>query len=116
MLTFNFTRIFKLRGIDKPFSYLVKLGYSANYSTRIVNNRMERLSLKDIEKLCELFQCTPNDLLEWIPRSNEVKNDNHPLSSLKRSNKVVQLTTMLHAVPLDKLADVETMINEILKK
>ena len=116
MLTFNFTRIFKSRGIDKPFSYLVKLGYSDNYATRIVNNKIERLTLKDIEKLCELFQCTPNDFLEWIPGSNDLKNENHPLSSLKRSDKVLQLTKILNSVPLDKLADIETMINEKIKK
>jgi DNA-binding Xre family transcriptional regulator len=116
MLTFNFTRIFKSRGIDKPFSYLVKLGYSDNYATRIVNNKIERLTLKDIEKLCELFQCTPNDFLEWIPGSNDLKNENHPLSSLKRSDKVVQLTKILNSVPLDKLADIETMINEKIRK
>jgi len=112
MLTFNFTRIFKSRGIEKPFSYLVKLGYSDNFATRIVNNRNERLNLKDIEKLCEHFQCTPNDLLEWIPSSKDLNNETHPLVSIKRSNKVVELTKILNSVPLDKLNDIEKMINK----
>ena len=116
MLTFNFTRIFKSRGIDKPFSFLVKLGYSDNFATRIVNNRIERLNLKDIEKLCILFQCTPNDLIEWIPENSDSTNDNHPLISLKRNDKVVQLTKILNSIPLDKLNDIETMINERIKK
>jgi DNA-binding Xre family transcriptional regulator len=116
MLTFNFTRIFKSRGIDKPFSFLVKLGYSDNFATRIVNNRIERLNLKDIEKLCVLFQCTPNDLIEWIPQNSDLTNDNHPLISLKRNDKVVQLTKILNSIPLDKLNDIETMINERIKK
>ena len=112
MLTFNFTRIFKSRGIDKPFSYLVKLGYSDNFATRIVNNRIDRLNLKDIEKLCEPFQCTPNDLLEWIPASIDLNNENHPLISLKRSDKVVQLTRILNSVPLDKLSYIESLIKK----
>jgi DNA-binding Xre family transcriptional regulator len=115
MLTFNFTRIFKSRGIDKPFSYLVKLGYSDNFATRIVNNRIERLNLKDIEKLCEHFQCTPNDLLEWIPSNQDLNNETHPLISIKRSNKVVELTKILNSIPLDKLNDIETMINKEIK-
>ncbi len=115
MLTFNFTRIFKSRGIEKPFSYLVKLGYSDNFATRVVNNRIERLNLKDIEKLCEHFQCTPNDLLEWIPSSQDLNNETHPLASIKRSNKVVELTKILNSVPLDKLNDIETMINKEIK-
>ena len=48
MLTFNFSRIFKARGIEKPFSYLVKVGYSDNFATRIVNNRIKRLDLGDL--------------------------------------------------------------------
>jgi DNA-binding Xre family transcriptional regulator len=115
MLTFNFTRIFKSRGIDRPFSYLVKLGYSDNFATRIVNNRIKQLNLKSIEKLCEHFQCTPNDLLEWIPSSQDLNNENHPLVSIKRSNKVVELTKILNSIPLDKLNDIETMINKEIK-
>ena len=64
MLTYNFTRLFKARGIDKPFSYLVKAGYSPNFATGVVNNQVLRLNLTDIEKLCVLFQCTPNDLFQ----------------------------------------------------
>lgn len=116
MLTFNFTRIFKSRGIDKPFSYLVKCGYSDNFATRIANNKIAKLNLKDVERLCELFQCTPNDLLEWIPDRNDIDTGNHPLTPLKRSDKVVQLTKILNSIPLDKLNDIEKMINEEIKK
>lgn len=116
MLTFNFSRIFKARGIDKPFSYLVKVGYSDNFATRIVNNRIKRIDLSALEKLCELLQCTPNDLLEWIPESKDKTNDNHPLISIKRSDKVVQLTQILNSVPLDKLNEIESVIKKEIEK
>jgi DNA-binding Xre family transcriptional regulator len=116
MLTFNFTRIFKSRGIDKPFSYLVKHGYSDNIATRIVNNRMERLNLKEVEKLCELFQCTPNDFLEWIPGEKDINNEKHPLISIKQNDKVFQLTKILNSVPLDRLGDIENMIKKEIEK
>jgi len=116
MLTFNFSRIFKARGIDKPFSYLVKVGYSDNFATRIVNNRIKRLDLADLEKLCELLQCTPNDLLEWIPDSKDKTNDKHPLISIKRSDKVFQLSQILNSVPLDKLSEIESMIKKEIEK
>ncbi|HCE57647.1 MAG TPA: hypothetical protein DER09_07490 [Prolixibacteraceae bacterium] len=116
MLTFNFNRIFKARGIDKPFSYLVKAGYSDNFATRIVNNRNRRLDLADVEKLCELLQCTPNDLLEWIPDSKDKTNDRHPLISIKRSDKVAQLTQILNAIPLDKLSEIESVIKKEIER
>jgi DNA-binding Xre family transcriptional regulator len=116
MLTFNFTRIFQARGIDKPFSFLVKAGYSDNFATRIVNNRIQRLDLTNIEKLCELFHCTPNDFLEWIPESKDSTNEMHPLISIKRSDKVIQLTRILSSVPLDRLDDIEKLITDEIKK
>lgn len=116
MLSFNFTRVFTSRGIDKPFSYLVKSGYSANFATRVVNNRVSMLNLKVVEKLCTLLQCTPNDLLQWYPSKEDENNENHPLISIKRSDKVVQLTKVLNSIPLDKLNEIENMILNELKK
>jgi DNA-binding Xre family transcriptional regulator len=112
MLRFNFTRILKARGIDRPFSYLVKIGYSGNFATRLAHNRMKRLDLTHVEKLCELFQCTPNDLLEWVPESKDQNSDKHPLISLKRIDKVVELTHMLSSIPLDKISEIENMIRK----
>lgn len=112
MLVFNFTRIFKARGINKPFSFLVKAGYSDNFATRVVNNRMQRFNLSDLEKLCNLLQCTPNDLLEWIPESNDLANASHTLSALKRTDKHSQLSQLLHTVPLEKLDHIQTLIQK----
>jgi DNA-binding Xre family transcriptional regulator len=116
MLTFNFTRIFKARGIDKPFRFLVKQGYSDNFATRIVNNRAQRLNLTDVEKLCELFQCTPNDLMEWIPGNKDADNEKHPLISIKRNDKAVQLTKILNSVPLHKLSEIESVIRKEIER
>jgi DNA-binding Xre family transcriptional regulator len=116
MLSFNFKRIFKARGIDRPFSFLVKAGYSDNFATRVANNRIQRLDIAELEKLCVLFNCTPNDLLEWIPDSQDQNNDNHPLISIKRSDKVVQLTQILNSIPLDKLSEIENVIKKEINK
>jgi DNA-binding Xre family transcriptional regulator len=116
MLIFNFNRVFKARGIDRPFSYLRNGGYSANFATRIANSRIDKLNLKDIEKLCEMLECTPNDLLEWLPREKDKTNMNHPLMAIKRNEKTIQLTKLLYSVPLDKLAEIEKLINDEIKK
>jgi DNA-binding Xre family transcriptional regulator len=116
MLTFNFTRIFKARGIDKPFSYLTSLGYSANLATRIANNRIRRFDLHYVETFCEILQCTPNDLLQWFPSGKQKDNEKHPLFPLKRTDRVVHLTHMLSAIPLDKLSKIEDMIQKELEE
>ena len=116
MLTFNFARVFKARGIEKPFSFLVKAGYSDNFATRVANSRMERMNLKDVEALCVLLHCTPNDILEWIPDKKDGKSENHPLSPLRRTGTVSQLNQILNAVPLNKLMEIETLIKKELEK
>jgi len=116
MLYYNFTRLFKARGIDKPFSYLVSHGYSGNFATRIANNRLDNLRLKDLERLCELLNCTPNDLLSWIPDKQDASVDSHPLSPLKRKDNVVHLTKLLNSLPLDKLTEIENLIKKEMEK
>ena len=116
MLTFNFKRIFRARGIDKPFSYLEKGGYSQNMATRIVNGRLKRMDLPDMERLCVLFQCTPNDFLEWTPGSHDVTPGNHPLAPLKRDETVVHLTQLINTMPLEKLQAIENVIKQELGK
>lgn len=116
MLTFNFIRIFKARGIDKPFRYLVKAGYSDNFATRLANNRKKQFNLIDLERLCTLFQCTPNDLLEWVPGPADKGNSKHPLAPLIRAGSDSQLLQLLSSVPIDKLANIETLIKNELEK
>ena len=116
MLIYNFSRLLKARGIDRPFSYLVKAGYSGNLATRIAHNQVEQLTLANIEKLCVLFHCTPNDLFQWFPSGDDKTNDKHPLDPLKRGDQVLQLTKLLHSVPLDKLEAIENAIKKELEK
>ncbi|NLT51332.1 MAG: helix-turn-helix transcriptional regulator [Ignavibacteria bacterium] len=105
MLQFNFTRIFKARGIDKPFSFLVNSGYSANTATRIANNRVNRFDLADLEKICLLLNCTPNDILEWIPAKEDENNENHPFASLKRTGLEIQVLQVLNTLPINELTE-----------
>lgn len=111
MLKFNFTRIFKARGIARPYSFLVKSGYSASFSSRAVNNKVRQLNLADVEKLCVMLKCTPNDLLEWVPDQNHNSAEQgHPLSSLQRISNTGQINRILYNIPVDRLAEIEQMI------
>lgn len=110
MLNFNFTRIFKARGIDKPFTFLVKAGYSASFATRVVNNKVRQLNLVEIEKLCVILQCTPNELLEWIPGQNYNAEQGHPLSSLQRIGNDSRINRILYTIPVDRLPEIEQLI------
>lgn len=113
MLKFNFPRIFKARGVDRPFAYLKDNGFSDSFASRIVHNRVERLNLTDVERICTVFQCTPNDLLEWTPSAHVTNVEQHALNPLRRTQKLASLTRLINSMPLDKLTELEA---EILKR
>jgi len=115
MLTYNFSRIFKARGIEKPFTYLCKSGFSDQFATKVVNNRIKRLGLTETEKLCILLKCTPNDFMEWIPDSETDIQENHPMNYLRKHEKVDMVKT-INSIPLGQVPEIEKMIKEILEK
>ena len=115
MLRYNFSRILKARGIEKPVVYLKSAGFSTNFAVKVMYNRVVRINLRELERLCLLLQCTPNDFYEWIPEKDTQTDANHPLNAIKKSDKVIDLTKMLNSIPLAYLEDIESVINEKMK-
>jgi DNA-binding Xre family transcriptional regulator len=116
MLKLNLQRNFATLGISRPYTYLVRQGFSKNFSIRLSAGDIQRIDLAVIEKLCVLFRCTPNDLLEWVPAAGEQGIETSPLAALIRSGANVNMLDALNALPYDKLAEVEKLISERVKK
>ncbi|MGQ1946993.1 helix-turn-helix domain-containing protein [Geofilum sp. OHC36d9] len=116
MINYNFNKIFKARGVERPFSFLIKAGFSHNFSTKIKNNKVRQLGLKELEKLCLLLRCTPNDFLVWTPDGDETIDSNHPLQSLRQAEKVFDLTRTLNSLPLKELDRIQAFIDESIKQ
>ncbi|HRQ29972.1 MAG TPA: helix-turn-helix domain-containing protein [Saprospiraceae bacterium] len=67
MLSLNLAPIFRMRGIEKPYSFLVKARRSQHSATKILNDMTQIFRLDHVGLLCDLFVCEPNDLLAWKP-------------------------------------------------
>lgn len=116
MLHFNFTRLFRARGIHTPSKFLVQHGFSDKFAARVVRSDFRKLNIDDVEKLCEIFLCTPNDLLQWVPDSKTSDPGTHPLAPLMRDEKVMDLTRTLNSVPFERLLEIEKLIQEEVNK
>lgn len=116
MLFFNISRILRLRKIQRPFSYLVKQGLSDNYATRIANSNIRNINLERLEELCLLFNCTPNDLLQWSPSHKEKNPESLALAALWRKEKLDEMKDLYESLPLEKLIEIEALVKENLKK
>ena len=115
MLIFNPRRIFGLRGIERPNNFLVKNGFTPMIASRLLAVGLTNVKVSSVGKLCELLNCTPNDLFDWRPSGNTTLPENHALRSLVREDRV-HLTELLKDLPAEKLADLHAMIDELRKK
>ncbi len=100
MIRYNFNRIFKARGIDRPFTFLKNSGFSPRFATTLIQHRIRQLNLDKIERLCLLFRCTPNDFLEWTPNKGQQVDQNHPINEIRKSDVLLEITKTLNEVPL----------------
>ena len=116
MLVFNFNRIFYIKGIKFPVAWLMNHGFSDKFASGVANDRYKRMNLADVERLCTVFQCTPNDMLEWIPDNKETDLENHFMAPLLRQEKVLNLTKTLNSIPYDKLIEIEKLIQAEVEK
>jgi hypothetical protein len=71
MLVFNLSRVLTLRGVEKPFAFLVKRGFYRTIASNLLNNRTVNIKISHIETLCRALNCTPNDLFELKAAEND---------------------------------------------
>lgn len=111
MLTLDLRPIFKTRGIEKPYTLLVKSGISPQSATKILNSKTRIFRLDHIEIICDKLNCTPNDLLSWTPDKNAKLAETHSLTRLKRDKTAFQLQDTLKTMSLEQLNEIAALIS-----
>lgn len=114
MLIFNPRRMFGLRGIERPNNFLVRNGFTSMIASRLLAAGLANIKVSNMGRLCELLNCTPNDLFDWRPSADAALPDNHALKALVR-NEARPLADLLKDLPAEKLADLHLMIDELRK-
>ncbi|HQU85097.1 MAG TPA: helix-turn-helix transcriptional regulator [Pyrinomonadaceae bacterium] len=116
MLIFNPKRMLKLREIEKPHAALVKAGISPATASKFLNYYCISVTVSHIEAICEMLYCTPNDLFDWKPNEKSPLAEDHPLHTLKRTQKLSNIREMLKDMPVEKLAEIENVIENLRKE
>lgn len=114
MLSLHLQPIFAARGIERPFTFLVKAGFSRNAATRLLHNAHLAYHLEHIEKLCILFHCSPNDLLVWQPSNGQQPPlpADHPLQALRPKPNLAKLQQLFKQMPLADLAKLAEQLQQ----
>ncbi len=117
MLSLNLYPIFKARGIERPYTFLVKAGLTPHSANVLLNSKTKVFKLEHVEKLCLLLKCEPNDLLVWYPDKNELIADDHPLTKLKHDESTaIDLKKTLLNMPYSELKSLSSKLTEDMKK
>ncbi len=106
MLTLNLDPIFKARGIDRPYNFLVKAGLTPHSTSTILNSSTRTFRLDHIELLCKALFCEPNDLLYWTPDNGEKFAENFPLNKLNKIDNTQDWKKSLATMPLNELKEI----------
>ncbi len=84
-------------------------------ASQLINNKLAAIKPAVIEKLCVHLNCTPNDLMEWIPEEN-TNTQNHPLESLMLKQLPQQIQNIMQDIPVSKLKEFENKMLEVKKE
>ena len=109
MLKLDINHHVSLRGYDKASQFLRRNGFSSWISHKLTHQQLTNISLRELEQLCTLFRCTPNDLFTWQPEKNQKDAASHPLSAL---NKKAVDEEMMSTLTYEQLKEISKIVRE----
>ena len=115
MLHLDIKGIMHDREIAHPYAYLCKNGFSPYIVSRMLNNKTKSISFRQLEKLCLLLHCTPNDLYVWQAVGKASRNPNQPVQQLVPSYQKPLLQTTFNHLPIHKIREIRQTIEAVMK-
>ena len=112
MIVWDFKKVFKMRGIEKPVPWLRDLGISERLAGKIASNKCDKLSLHHLELLCEHLKCTPHDFMVWKPRKAQAEDENHPLRVLLPDKSGTRAVNLLKKLTLEQIRELERIMRK----
>lgn len=112
MLTLDIFRILESREIQNPLHFLHKNGFNYHTSRRLLSQHFAGISYRNLEKLCLLLNCTPDDLFSWSPDNNSVQTK-PALKKLSGRQRKGSILNKLKQLPEDKLEQIRQFVDKV---
>ena len=112
MLYLELRSLFKARGIKSPHGYLVKNGFSYSAANHLMYQSPRGIKFDQLERLCELLRCEPNDLFVWKAESGVSYGEDFPLCKLKKSPIADDWMDVVAQLPMDELKELAKEVVE----
>ncbi len=111
MLHLQVDKVMAMRGIKKSYSYLMKMGFSHDIAKRLSTDKVSHLKMSHLSKLCEVLNCTPNDLMYYDNGGNLPLGAEHELRKLDKERFVDD--DLIKNLPLDKLQELRSYVERL---
>jgi len=105
MLVLNLKRLIEMRGVKNLRAYLVNHGFTQGEARNLVSGKTQLLRFSLGTRLCEVFDCTPNDLLDWTG------DPTHPLAAISKS-KAPDIWKLLENKSPEELEEILRKLSE----
>ena len=116
MLILNLNPVLKVRGIKKPYTFLVNAGITPYSVNSMLKKKGHVVDLRHLELLCKVLLCEPQDILEWRPGTDEKYAEDFPLAKLKHQFADDRLDDTFSKMNFKELKEVKKIIAEKMKK
>ena len=113
MLYINLHPIFKARGIDRPHTFLVSIGIPSSTAHKFLEGSYRAPRLDNIERICKALNCTPHDILIWVPDKNNPIPQTHPLNQLNKYATTFNLHETFRTLPVEQLNQIADILNKL---
>ena len=84
MLKFYIKDVLRVKGYKPNTHILQRMGLRYTAANRLIKGETRSLTLDHLEMLCTFLNCTPNDILNYIPKTDHPLPDDHPLHQITK--------------------------------
>ena len=105
MITINIRRVAHLKGIERPYTFLTKGGFTHHIAKQFIAGRVKRLHFDDLEKLCRLFQCMPHELYDYSRTTQLADPANDLLAILKKVEPAADIQGIIRSLSLQQMEE-----------
>ena len=109
MLVLRIDKLLQNKGVEKPYTWLRKLGFNHNTTNKLLSNTHIRVPLRQIEIICKAAWCTPSDLMEWLPDTPTEDIPHHPMQQLRPASSE-NILHDLYKLPPETLEEIKEIV------
>lgn len=112
MLKFDIQTLLKLSGATRKMAFLHNRGITRSKAQHLIKKDVKRITISDIEKLCRIFNCTPNELFTFEESSDKPLPPESALKQLVRE-PIPTIPEILSGLSAKKSAELINKLIEI---